>query len=248
MLFLQIKKIDMTKLSVNINKIALVRNSRGGNMPDVKQMALDIESFGGEGITVHPRPDQRHIRYSDLYELKPVLKTEFNIEGYPSEFFIKTVCDVKPAQVTLVPDAPDALTSDNGWDTKQYQNMLAEIIQEFKKHNIRTSIFVNPEEEMVEYAKLTGTDRIELYTESYATDYSVDREKAIEPFVRAAIKAQEVGLGLNAGHDLNLENLNYFVNNIPNLLEVSIGHALVSDAFYYGMQNTIMMYLKQMSK
>ncbi|MGI6321150.1 MAG: pyridoxine 5'-phosphate synthase [Bacteroidales bacterium] len=238
----------MTKLSVNINKIALVRNSRGGNMPDVKQMALDIESFGGEGITVHPRPDQRHIRYSDLYELKPVLKTEFNIEGYPSEFFIKTVCDVKPAQVTLVPDAPDALTSDNGWDTKQYQNMLAEIIQEFKKHNIRTSIFVNPEEEMVEYAKLTGTDRIELYTESYATDYSVDREKAIEPFVRAAIKAQEVGLGLNAGHDLNLENLNYFVNNIPNLLEVSIGHALVSDAFYYGMQNTIMMYLKQMSK
>ncbi len=217
-------------------------------MPDVKQMALDIESFGGEGITVHPRPDQRHIRYSDLYELKPVLKTEFNIEGYPSEFFIKTVCDVKPAQVTLVPDAPDALTSDNGWDTKQYQNMLAEIIQEFKKHNIRTSIFVNPEEEMVEYAKLTGTDRIELYTESYATDYSVDREKAIEPFVRAAIKAQEVGLGLNAGHDLNLENLNYFVNNIPNLLEVSIGHALVSDAFYYGMQNTIMMYLKQMSK
>ena len=221
----------MTKLSVNINKIALVRNSRGGNMPDVKQMALDIESFGGEGITVHPRPDQRHIRYSDLYELKPVLKTEFNIEGYPSEFFIKTVCDVKPAQVTLVPDAPDALTSDNGWDTKQYQNMLAEIIQEFKKHNIRTSIFVNPEEEMVEYAKLTGTDRIELYTESYATDYSVDREKAIEPFVRAAIKAQEVGLGLNAGHDLNLENLNYFVNNIPNLLEVSIGHALVSDAF-----------------
>jgi pyridoxine 5-phosphate synthase len=238
----------MTKLSVNINKIALVRNSRGGNMPDVKQMALDIESFGGEGITVHPRPDQRHIRYSDLFELKPVLKTEFNIEGYPSEFFIKTVCDVKPAQVTLVPDAPDALTSDNGWDTKQYQNMLAEIIQEFKKHNIRTSIFVNPEEEMVEYAKLTGTDRIELYTESYATDYSVDREKAIEPFVRAAIKAQEVGLGLNAGHDLNLENLNYFVNNIPNLLEVSIGHALVSDAFYYGMQNTIMMYLKQMSK
>ena len=238
----------MTKLSVNINKIALVRNSRGGNMPDVKQMALDIESFGGEGITVHPRPDQRHIRYSDLYELKPVLKTEFNIEGYPSEFFIKTVCDVKPAQVTLVPDAPDALTSDNGWDTKQYQNMLAEIIQEFKKHNIRTSIFVNPEEEMVEYAKQTGTDRIELYTESYATDYSVDREKAIEPFVRAAIKAQEVGLGLNAGHDLNLENLNYFVNNIPNLLEVSIGHALVSDAFYYGMQNTIMMYLKQMSK
>lgn len=248
MLFLQIKRIGMTKLSVNINKIALVRNSRGGNMPDVKKMALDIESFGGEGITVHPRPDQRHIRYSDLFELKPVLKTEFNIEGYPSEFFIKTVCDVKPAQVTLVPDAPDALTSDNGWDTKLHQNMLSEIIQEFKKHNIRTSIFVNPEEEMVEYAKLTGTDRIELYTESYATDYSVDRGKAIEPFVRAAIKAQEVGLGLNAGHDLNLENLNYFVNNIPNLLEVSIGHALVSDAFYYGMQNTIMMYLKQMSK
>lgn len=236
----------MTKLSVNINKIALIRNSRGANYPNLIKVASDIESFGAEGITVHPRPDQRHIRYQDLYDLKPLLKTEFNIEGYPSEFFIKTVCEVKPAQVTLVPDPPEALTSSNGWDTKKNTQFLKEIILRFKDHGIRTSIFVNPEIEMVKYAKDTGTDRIELYTESYASNYELNRENAVEPYYKAALTAVEQGIGMNAGHDLNLINLKYFQETIPHLLEVSIGHALVTDALYYGLEKTIAYYLERL--
>lgn len=238
----------MTKLSVNINKIALIRNSRGGNMPNLPKIALDIESFGAEGITVHPRPDQRHIRYQDLFELKPILKTEFNIEGYPSENFIETVIRVKPAQVTLVPDPPEALTSNNGWDTKSNLKFLKEIIKRFKDNGIRTSIFVNPDLEMVKYAKETNTNRIELYTEAYAANYTFNRETAIEPYVIAANEAFNLNLGINAGHDLNLDNLNYFKNNIKGLLEVSIGHALVCDSLYFGLQNTIRSYLRELQK
>lgn len=238
----------MTKLSVNINKIALIRNSRGGNMPNLTKIALDLESFGAEGITVHPRPDQRHIRYDDLYELKPILKTEFNIEGYPSDSFIKTVCEVKPAQVTLVPDPPEALTSNNGWDTKTNLNFLKQIIRQFHFCGIRTSIFVNPDREMIKYAKDTETDRIELYTESYAANYRKNRESAINPYIGASEEAVNLNLGLNAGHDLNLENLNYFKNNIHGLLEVSIGHALVCDSLYFGLQNTVEKYLFELKK
>lgn len=237
----------MTKLSVNINKIATLRNSRGGNIPNVLKAALDCERFGADGITVHPRPDQRHIRYSDVLELSEVLTTEFNIEGYPSSEFIQLVIRVKPAQVTLVPDPPDALTSNAGWDTIKFRDFLKEVIQEFHQHNIRTSIFVEPDVTMVTAAKETGTDRIELYTEHYARQYFTDRETAIAPYIKAAQAANEVGLGINAGHDLNLDNLQYFAHHIPHLLEVSIGHALIADALYFGLENTIQMYKKQLA-
>jgi pyridoxine 5-phosphate synthase len=236
----------MTKLSVNINKIATLRNARGGNLPDVLKVALDCERFGAEGITVHPRPDERHIRYQDVRDLKPVLTTEFNIEGYPSKEFIDLVIASKPAQVTLVPDPPGVLTSNAGWDTVKNRNFLKEIIQEFKKNNIRTSVFIDADHGMINHAPETGTDRIELYTESYARDYPASPEKAIAPFIASALLAAELGLGLNAGHDLNLDNLHYFYKNIPGLLEVSIGHALICDALYFGLENTIQLYLRQL--
>lgn len=237
----------MTKLSVNINKIATLRNSRGGNVPNVLKVALDCERFGAEGITVHPRPDERHIRISDVYELKPALSTEFNIEGYPSVPFIEMVCKIKPSQVTLVPDAPDALTSNAGWNTIKYKDYLKEIIKEFKSKGIRTSIFIDPVEEQMKPAAETGTDRIELYTEAYAKNYVSGKELAIEPYIKAAKAANDVGLGINAGHDLSLDNLKYFSDHIPHLLEVSIGHALIADALYFGLENTIQMYKKQLS-
>ncbi len=233
----------MTRLSVNINKVATIRNARGGNMPDVLKVAVDCERFGAQGITVHPRPDERHIRYSDVRGLKPILKEEFNIEGYPSEDFMRLIEEVKPAQVTLVPDAPDVLTSNAGWDTVKREVELTKIISRLKQ-TCRVSVFVEADCAMVEGAKRCGADRVELYTESYARNYSQDRQKAIENFVSAARKAEEVGLGLNAGHDLNLENLQYFNQMIPNLQEVSIGHALISDALYFGLENTIQMYKK----
>lgn len=235
------------KLSVNINKIATIRNSRGGNTPDLLKAAVDIERFGAQGITVHPRPDERHIRYKDVYDLKPLLQTEFNIEGNPGEKkFIELVKTIKPAQVTLVPDSTGQLTSDHGWNTIEHKEYLSGIISEFKSLGIRTSIFVDVDVKMIEGAKDTGTDRIELYTESYAKDFPVNKEKAIEPFSKAAKRAIELGLGLNAGHDLNLQNLKYFAENIPGLLEVSIGHALISDALYYGLENTVQLYLRQL--
>ena len=236
----------MTKLSVNINKIATLRNARGGNVPDVQKVAMDCEKFGAQGITVHPRPDERHIRYSDVDLLKPLVTTEFNIEGYPSESFISLVTDVKPHQVTLVPDPPGVLTSSAGWDTIEYHDFLVEVIGRFKKQGIRTSIFVGTEKEMIEGAAKTGTDRVELYTEPYATQYPEDREAAIAPFVKAAELARDLGLELNAGHDLDLQNLRFFKQQIPWIKEVSIGHALISDALYYGLQNTIQMYLRQL--
>lgn len=238
----------MTKLSVNINKIALIRNSRGANMPNLLTIALDCERFGAQGITVHPRPDERHVRFDDLFVLKPELSTEFNIEGYPSEQFIDMVCRVKPAQVTLVPDAPDALTSNNGWNTITQKEFLTSVIARFKAHQIRTSIFVNPEPEMALNAADTGANRIELYTEAFAKNFPINPSQAIESYVKTAQAALTVGLGINAGHDLNLDNLNFFKNQIPGLLEVSIGHALVCDALYYGLQNTIMMYLRELEK
>jgi pyridoxine 5-phosphate synthase len=236
----------MTKLSVNINKIATLRNARGGNLPDVIKSAMDCERFGAQGITVHPRPDERHIRYPDVIELKPKLTTEFNIEGYPSKEFIELVISVRPAQVTLVPDPPGVLTSNAGWDTITNEIFLTEIITEFHKNKIRTSVFIETDEKMIRNAVKTGTDRLELYTESYAKNYHLDREKAISPFIEAAVVASEMGLGLNAGHDLNLENLKYFHQHIPGLLEVSIGHALVCDALYLGLENTIQLYLRQL--
>ena len=236
----------MARLSVNINKIATLRNARGGNVPDVIRAALDCERFGAQGITVHPRPDERHIRIQDVHDLKQVLTTEFNIEGNPTSFFIHLVIEVKPAQVTLVPDDPGQLTSDHGWDTRKHKERLREIIAEFHRNQIRTSIFVDADNEMVAHAAETGTDRIELYTERYARDYPSDPQAAINDFVEAANTAQKVGLGLNAGHDLSLENLRFFAQNIPGLMEVSIGHALISDALYFGLENTIQMYLKQL--
>ncbi|MFH1119084.1 MAG: pyridoxine 5'-phosphate synthase [Bacteroidota bacterium] len=236
----------MAKLSVNINKIATLRNARGGNLPDVLKAAVDCERFGAQGITVHPRPDERHIRYQDARDLKPLVTTEFNIEGNPEPAFIELVLAVKPAQVTLVPDSHDALTSNHGWDTITYQHFLKDIIREFHLQGIRTSIFIDPDTRMAEAAATTGTDRIELYTESYASDYLTDRKKAIMPFVTAAEAALKSGLGLNAGHDLNLDNLRYFVQNIPDLLEVSIGHALISDALYFGLETTIQLYLREL--
>jgi pyridoxine 5-phosphate synthase len=236
----------MTRLSVNINKIATLRNARGGNIPNVLKAAIDCERFGAQGITVHPRPDERHIRYQDVREIRPVITTEFNIEGYPSESFIELVLSVVPHQVTLVPDPPNALTSSTGWDTVANKDFLKKVIARFQEHGIRTSIFVNADPEMVKHAADTGTNRVELYTEPYATHFPENPQKAIEPFVKAAEAAVQVGLGLNAGHDLNLDNLNYFARNIPNLLEVSIGHALICDALYYGLENTIQMYLRQL--
>ena len=232
----------MTKLSVNINKIATIRNARGGNTPSVVEAAINCQKFGADGITIHPRPDERHITKKDVYDIKPIISTEYNIEGYPSPDFIKMVVDVLPEQVTLVPDGPNVLTSCAGWDTIKFQDYLKEIIAEFKEHGIRTSIFVDPKLEMIEGAKLCGTDRIELYTEDYATKYVDDKEKAIAPYILAANKASELCLEINAGHDLSLENLAYFAEHIPNLAEVSIGHALISDALYLGLENTIQMY------
>jgi len=232
----------MTKLSVNINKIATIRNARGGVSPSVLEAAINCQKFGADGITIHPRPDERHITNNDIYAIKPIITTEYNIEGYPSVDFIKMVIDVKPEQVTLVPDGPDVITSCAGWDTVKFQDYLKEIIAEFKEAGIRTSIFVDPKIEVIEAAKLCGTDRIELYTEEYATQYIIDKKKAISPYIEAANKATELGIGINAGHDLSLENLGYFAKHIPNLAEVSIGHALISDAIYLGLENTIQMY------
>lgn len=237
----------MTKLSVNINKIATLRNSRGGNTPDVLLAAQRAENFGAQGITVHPRPDERHIRYEDVRALKKIVKTELNIEGNPFEQkFIDLVLEVKPTQVTLVPDAQNQLTSDHGWDTGKHKLQLQELVLLFKSAGIRTSIFVDPDVGMVEGAIETGTDRIELYTESYAQEFGHNRELAVQPFTVAAQRATELGLGINAGHDLSLENLKYFKHHVPGLLEVSIGHALISDSIYFGMENTIRMYLNQL--
>ena len=238
----------MTKLSVNINKIATLRNSRGGNNPDLVKVALDCERFGAQGITVHPRPDERHIRYQDVYDLKAVIATEFNIEGNCKEDrFVDLVLANKPAQVTLVPDAEGQITSNHGWDTIKHKDYLKEMVAVFQKEGIRVSIFVDPDIAMVEGALATGTDRIELYTEAYASDFHKNKEQAIAPYIAAAKKANELGLGLNAGHDLDLENLKYFAQNIPGLLEVSIGHALISDALYFGLENTIQLYLRQLN-
>lgn len=229
----------MTKLSVNINKVATLRNARGGNNPDVEQVARDCEAFGAEGITVHPRPDERHIRYADVYALRPQVKTEFNIEGYPSKEFIDLVLRVKPHQVTLVPDAPDQITSNAGWDTKANLDFLTDLMDTFGEAGVRTSIFVGTDIEMIEYAAKAGADRVELYTEPYASLYPENPEQAIAPFVEAANAVRKLGMGLNAGHDLSLQNLKFFHDNIPWLDEVSIGHALICDALYLGLQKTI---------
>ncbi len=236
----------MTRLSVNINKLATLRNARGGNNPDVVQWALDIERFGAQGITVHPRPDERHIRRSDVYALKNVVASEFNIEGYPSEEFIALVLEVKPTQVTLVPDAPGVLTSNAGWDAKTHRTFLKEVITRFKNAGIRTSLFMGTDTEQITAAKETGTDRIELYTEPYADQYHRDREAAVAPFAIAAKHATSLGLGLNAGHDLDLKNLAYFKANVPGLLEVSIGHALICDALIHGMENAVQLYSREL--
>ena len=237
----------MTRLSVNINKIATLRNARGGNVPDVVKSAIDCERFGAQGITVHPRPDERHIRYQDVLDLRPVVKTEFNIEGYPNKEFLDLVTSVKPEQVTLVPDPPGVLTSNAGWDTIKNEAFLTEVIAEFKRSGVRVSVFIETDAGMIENAAKTGADRVELYTESFAHDFPAGKEKAIKPFVDAALVADKAGLGLNAGHDLSLENLQYFAEQIPGLLEVSIGHALISDALYLGLENTIQMYLRQLA-
>jgi len=236
----------MTKLSVNINKIATLRNARCGRMPDVVKMAIDCEGYGAEGITVHPRPDERHITYQDVLDLKKVVVTEFNIEGYPDKRYMELVKKVKPHQATLVPDPPDAITSNAGWDTIKNKEFLTNIIGELKKEGIRTSIFVEPRIDIIEAAKEIGTDRIELYTEPYAANYMINKENAIRDFVSAANRAKELGIGINAGHDLNLENLNYMKTCIPFLDEVSIGHALICDALYFGIQNTIQMYKRKL--
>lgn len=237
----------MTKLSVNINKIATLRNARGGNVPDLLQVAKDIQQFGAQGITIHPRPDERHIRYQDARGLKSIVYTEFNIEGNPLEkSFIDLVLEVKPTQVTLVPDANDNITSNAGWDTIKHQSYLKEIIQEFQRNNIRTSIFVDPVIQMIEGAKTTGTERIELYTEAFAHQYGLGNKNGIQPYVEAAIVANQLDLGINAGHDLSLDNIQFFKQNIPNLLEVSIGHALISEAIYLGLDNVVNMYLNKL--
>ena len=236
----------MTRLSVNINKIATLRNARGGNIPSVLDAAINCERFGAQGVTVHPRPEKRHIRYQDVYDIRPIIKTEFNIEGYPSQSFIDLVLKVLPHQVTLVPDPPDALTSNAGWDTIKNKKYLKNIIDIFHSKNIRTSIFIETDPELIKNAVETGTDRIELYTEPYAANFSTNKEQAITPFIKAAETANKAGLGLNAGHDLNLDNLKYFKQNIPGLLEVSIGHALIADSIYFGLENTIQMYLREL--
>ena len=235
----------MTRLSVNINKIATIRNARGGNMPDVAKAAMDCEKFGAEGITVHPRPDERHIRYSDVRQIKPLVTTEFNIEGNPIQSFIDLVMDVVPHQVTLVPDAEDAITSNAGWDAIKHKDFLTEVCSEFKKQGIRTSIFIDPKPEMAEAAAMCGCDRVEMYTEAYARMYSTDRESAIKPYIDTAEAAKACGIGLNAGHDLNLENLEYFIQRIPWTDEVSIGHAIICDALYMGLERTIHEYLSK---
>ena len=237
----------MTKLSVNINKIATLRNARGGNMPDVLQVAKDVQRFGAEGVTIHPRPDERHIRYQDAFDLLKVVTTEYNIEGNPIPKFIDLVLQVKPTQVTLVPDAEDAITSNAGWDTIKLKDFLTEVVTEFKRNGIRTSLFVDPVEAMVTAAAATGTDRVELYTEGYASQYALGNKTAVEPYVKSALEAQKVGLGLNAGHDLSLDNLKYFKEQIPNLLEVSIGHALICEALYLGLENVIQLYLNKLA-
>jgi pyridoxine 5-phosphate synthase len=236
----------MTKLSVNINKIATLRNARGANNPDVVKVALDCERFGAQGITVHPRPDERHIRYRDVLSLAEVVTTEFNIEGYPDQRFMQLIREVKPAQATLVPDPPDAITSNSGWDTIAHQSELKDIVAELQEIGTRVSIFINPEPRYFEPAKLTGTDRVELYTEPYASNYHQDREQAVQSYVEVAQLARELGMGLNAGHDLDLHNLAYLKERIPFLEEVSIGHALICDALYYGLENTIQMYRRQL--
>jgi pyridoxine 5-phosphate synthase len=233
----------MTRLSVNINKIATLRNARGGNLPDVIKAAIRIQEFGAEGITVHPRPDERHIKYSDVRELKPVITTEFNIEGNPIPRFMELVLSVKPHQVTLVPDAPDVLTSNAGWDTITHKEFLTEIISEFKQNGIRTSIFMDTDLSLIEAAAYTGTDRIELYTEAYATSFAKGDKKAVEPYIKAAKFAHNLGLGINAGHDLNLQNISFFIQKVPHIDEVSIGHALISEALYLGLENVIGQYL-----
>jgi len=237
----------MTKLSVNINKIATIRNARGGNIPNVLNAAINCQLFGADGITVHPRPDERHIRYKDVLEIRPIIKTEFNIEGNPSDSFIDLVLSVKPDQVTLVPDKHDAITSNAGWDTLKNRSFLTDVVSTFKKAGIRTSLFVDTKAVIIENAVASGTDRVELYTEPYASGFSKNAAEAIEPFIRAAELARDLGLGINAGHDLNLDNLAYLHRNIPWLLEVSIGHALISDALYMGLENTIRMYKHQLT-
>lgn len=236
----------MTKLSVNINKIATLRNSRGGNVPDLIKVATDIQSFGAHGITIHPRPDQRHIRYNDAYNLKPIVHTEYNIEGNPIRQFMDMVLEIRPTQVTLVPDSDDVLTSNAGWDTVKNKALLTEIIAELRRNAIRTSIFVDPVLEMIEGAKVTGTDRIELYTEHFAAQYELGNKEAIKPYVESAILANSIGLGVNAGHDLSLHNIKFFKDNIPDLLEVSIGHALIAESLYLGLDNVVNMYLNKL--
>lgn len=236
----------MTKLSVNINKIATLRNARGGNVPNLLQVAKDVQIFGAQGITIHPRPDERHIRYQDAYQLKHMVITEYNIEGNPMDDFTKMVLEIKPTQVTLVPDAVDAITSNAGWDTVKHKDFLKEIIAEFKRNGIRTSIFVNPDLKMIEGAAETGTDRIELYTEEFAKQFSMGNKNAIKPYTDCAVRASKLGLGINAGHDLSLENIQFFKENIPNLLEVSIGHALICEALYDGLEKVIGEYLKKL--
>ena len=238
----------MTKLSVNINKIATLRNARGGELPSVTEAAVKLQEFGAQGITIHPRPDERHITKKDVYDLKPLVHTEFNIEGNPHRPFIDMVLEIKPEQVTLVPDADDAITSNAGWDCEKNIDFLKSVIYEFKNAGIRTSIFLDPNPEMVKFAAETGADRIELYTEAYAKNYSRDKENAIKPYIETAVEAEKLGLGINAGHDLSLDNLKYFADNIPNLLEVSIGHALISEALNLGLENTIQAYLKRLAK
>ena len=235
----------MTRLSVNINKIATLRNARGGNIPDITEAVIKCQEFGAQGITVHPRPDERHIRYSDVRNIKPLITTEFNIEGYPSPAFLDLVSEVLPDQVTLVPDPPDAITSNQGWDTITHKSFLKEVISALQTRGIRTSIFIGTEIKFIENAYETGTDRVELYTEPYASHFSIDKEAAIRPFITAAKRAVDLNLGLNAGHDLNLDNLRYFKDHIPGLLEVSIGHALIADALYLGLNETIKIYLEK---
>ncbi|MFE3866819.1 pyridoxine 5'-phosphate synthase [Flavobacterium sp. LS2P90] len=236
----------MTKLSVNINKIATLRNARGGNVPDLLKVAADIQKFGGEGITIHPRPDERHIRYQDARDLKSIVCTEYNIEGNPEKTFIDLVLEIKPTQVTLVPDAVDAITSNAGWNTIKHADYLKEVVQEFQRNGIRTSIFVDPVLEMIEGAKKIGTERIELYTEAFAHEYSLGNKRGIQPYMESAILANQIGLGINAGHDLSLDNIQFFKENIPGLVEVSIGHALISEAIYLGLDNVINMYLQKL--
>ena len=236
----------MTKLSVNINKIATLRNSRGGNLPNLLTVATDIQQFGAEGITIHPRPDERHIKYQDARDLKSIVTTEYNIEGNPIKSFMDLVLEVQPTQVTLVPDAVDALTSNAGWDTIKNQSFLHEVIKEFKQHGIRTSIFINTDIKLIEAAAKTGTDRIELYTEDFATQYGLGNKDAVKPYTEAAVFANKLGLGINAGHDLSLENIKFFKDKIPNLAEVSIGHALIAESLYLGLENVVNMYLHRL--